>query len=438
MIRRGRALLSTTGTFFLLITGDGKPDTLGETAASMGFRRSRAEDACAVIVARNKRGEEFKTGSGFFINSNGWFVTNYHVIEGAYSASLRTWDGAQHEARGLINVWPRGDLAILVTSRTNTTWLPLADPRDTKAGLNLILLGAPGGVGWLCSTATVEAVVEEGTVRTVQYKIELEGAGPGSSGAPLMDSHGRVHAIHSKWQPRVLLNENGEWRLSWKEPQIRGIHSGELARLLGAPPRPMPLARVGSLSDNAVAANVFLAVCVVTDPVLREVRNLMNGTAVAVQPVRVPRDVISASGDRYDTVNFVAVAAPVGMDIVSVQLGRFQFILHAILADLSGDDPALESAIREWRRSLDHLRQGIQRLGTVRSGEMTVIARLLDAVRRDFRDANECFRLAVEGGWEVWRKYAGWSQEPPIFNEGLVRAALEFYGERKLELTNWP
>lgn len=437
MLSRGRALWPAIGAFFLLITCEGGPDARAETP-NMGLRPSKAEDACAVIVVRNKRGQEFKTGSGFFINSNGWFVTNYHVIEGGYTAWLRTRDGAQHAVLGTINVWPRGDLAILATARSNTSWLALADPRDTKVGLNLTLLGAPGGAGWTQAGATVEAIVEEGGVRTVQYKVALEGAAPGSSGSPLFDIDGRVHAVHSKWEARVLMNENGEWRLSWEKPQIRGIHCAELARLLSAPPRPMPMARLGMMANDAMAANVLLAICVLTDPMLREIRNLMNGTVTITRSTDVRRDVIGLSGQRYTTVSQSFVVTPPEIDHWVRQFGRLHFFLHGILAELSLTDPSLQKAIQQWGHSFEYLRQGVERLGPARGGTPTEVSRVLEGVRSDFRNANDSFYFALEGAWGAWRKYSGWSQQPPLFNEGLVRAALEFYGERKLELTNWP
>ncbi len=52
-------------------------------------------------------------------------------------------------------------------------------------------------------------------------------------------------------------------------------------------------------------------------------------------------------------------------------------------------------------------------------------------------------RVAVSGlprhrDGRLGGNYAPGSQEPPFVNEGFVRAALEWYGERKLKLPNWP
>jgi S1-C subfamily serine protease len=42
------------------------------------------------IVAQDRNGKELGTGSGFIVKSEGVVVTNYHVIERAHTASIRT------------------------------------------------------------------------------------------------------------------------------------------------------------------------------------------------------------------------------------------------------------------------------------------------------------------------------------------------------------
>ncbi|MBQ8162858.1 MAG: serine protease [Clostridia bacterium] len=70
------------------------------------------KDAMLEIIAKDKNGAEVAVGSGFFVSSDGCIVTNYHVIEAAYSLDISKYDGTKIDAK-LIGYDIDQDIAIL-------------------------------------------------------------------------------------------------------------------------------------------------------------------------------------------------------------------------------------------------------------------------------------------------------------------------------------
>ena len=136
------------------------------------------------------------TGTGFAISNNGYFVTNYHVTEGADSVYIQNHEGDYFKAR-VLAYEPQTDLAILKVEdddfRFGSTEVPYTFS-GAKAGLGskVYTLGFPDD----------EIVYNEGYISakngfqndSMQYRLELP-ADPGQSGAPVLDANGNVLAI---------------------------------------------------------------------------------------------------------------------------------------------------------------------------------------------------------------------------------------------------
>src|SRR5215208_2596615 len=74
----------------------------------------RVKPAVVAVITYDAKGEVQMTGSGFFVRP-GQVLTNLHVIEGAYRAEVRTFEGKgkTYAVAGLTNVDEDGDLAVL-------------------------------------------------------------------------------------------------------------------------------------------------------------------------------------------------------------------------------------------------------------------------------------------------------------------------------------
>jgi serine protease Do len=150
-------------------------------------------------------------GTGFGIRSDGFIVTNYHVIEGALSVkvALPPPDNRTFDARW-VGGDPNHDLAILkVDGVDDLPTVPLGDSSRLQLGERVIALGyalaLPGGptvtTGVISSLArTIQAQdpnAPDGT-RTYEDVLQTDAAiNPGNSGGPLVDLAGNVVGINT-------------------------------------------------------------------------------------------------------------------------------------------------------------------------------------------------------------------------------------------------
>lgn len=132
-------------------------------------------------------------GSGFLVDANGKLVTNYHVIDGAFSAEVRFSDGKVYEVQKVLAYDVERDVAVLKIDGSNLPYLNLGDSDNIVAGQRVVAIGSPQGY---------ENTITEGLVSNVNRVIEGQSyiqtsasISPGSSGGPLLDLHANVIGI---------------------------------------------------------------------------------------------------------------------------------------------------------------------------------------------------------------------------------------------------
>lgn len=136
------------------------------------------------------------SGTGFAISNEGYFVTNYHVTEGADSVYIQTNEGKYYKAY-LISFDAKTDVAILKVDHKNFRFskseVPYTLTGDKRAlGTRVFTLGYPQD----------EIVYNEGYISSrngfrgdsIQYRLELP-AKAGQSGAPVIDGSGHIVGI---------------------------------------------------------------------------------------------------------------------------------------------------------------------------------------------------------------------------------------------------
>lgn len=146
---------------------------------------------------------EVATGSGFIIDaSNGYIVTNNHVIEGAKKISVSLSDGRNLDA-SLIGADSRTDLAVIkINDTSNITAVNIGDSSKLQVGEPVVAIGNPGGEEF---AGSVTAGVVSATNRTLDIQgessfnlIQTDAAiNPGNSGGPLVNYLGQVIGINS-------------------------------------------------------------------------------------------------------------------------------------------------------------------------------------------------------------------------------------------------
>ncbi len=142
-------------------------------------------------------------GSGFFIDSEGHLLTNYHVIEDAVSVNVILHDGTRLPVE-IIGTDPRNDMALLkvdADTARQIAFLPLADSDKVRPGQMAVALGSPFGLEGSITVGVVSGVERSlagENMRAIVNVIQTDAAiNPGNSGGPLLNSRGEVIGINT-------------------------------------------------------------------------------------------------------------------------------------------------------------------------------------------------------------------------------------------------
>ena len=139
------------------------------------------------------------TGSGFIVSTDGFVVTNYHVVEGGGTLSVVLYDG-QEFAATLVGYDSANDVALLKADAEGLQPAVLGDSDELVVGDQVAAIGNP--LGELTSTMTVGYVsAKERDVNTSGFAINMiqtdAAINSGNSGGPLFNMYGQVVGITS-------------------------------------------------------------------------------------------------------------------------------------------------------------------------------------------------------------------------------------------------
>ena len=146
--------------------------------------------------AESKR-KEASLGSGVIVTSDGYILTNNHVIDGADEALVQLEDGREGNVK-LIGVNRELDLAVLKINLDHLTPIRLADSSKTQVGDVVLAIGNPFGVGQSVSQGIISATHRNGSGQDAfQNLIQTDAAiNPGNSGGALVDTEGNLVGIN--------------------------------------------------------------------------------------------------------------------------------------------------------------------------------------------------------------------------------------------------
>ena len=157
------------------------------------------------------------SGSGFIIASDGWIVTNAHVVEGgrrirvqlSHEAALSApQNGVSRHAlfdAKLIVADRDTDLALLKIETSGLPTLELSDSSDLKQGQLVLAFGSPLGFDNSVSMGIVSSVARQPDPDSPTIYVQTDAAiNPGNSGGPLIDTSGRVVGINT-----LILTQSG-------------------------------------------------------------------------------------------------------------------------------------------------------------------------------------------------------------------------------------
>jgi len=141
-------------------------------------------------------------GSGVIVRSDGYIVTNDHVVSGATDVEVTFHDGTK--AKGEVLRAPSADIAVIKVDRKNLPVAVLGDSATVKPGQIVFAIGSPFGLantltmGVVSATGRREVIPSAGRTRTYADLIQTDAAiNSGNSGGPLVNSRGEVIGINT-------------------------------------------------------------------------------------------------------------------------------------------------------------------------------------------------------------------------------------------------
>ncbi len=142
-------------------------------------------------------------GSGIVISSDGYVVTNSHLVNNSktdYAIKIVTADGKEYSA-GVVGCDSRTDLAVLkMVDAKGLKAATFGDSEKLKLGEDLIIIGNPGGMSFQnsMSKGIVSALNREASTKNMVKYIQTDAAiNPGNSGGPAVNIYGQVVGVAS-------------------------------------------------------------------------------------------------------------------------------------------------------------------------------------------------------------------------------------------------
>ena len=136
-------------------------------------------------------------GSGVILSQDGYIATNYHVIDGANTITVRDYDGNEYKAT-LVGSDEKTDLAVLKIEATGLSPVTFGDSSSLKVGDTAIAIGNPlGELGGTVTTGIISALDREIQINNETMTLLQTNAAinPGNSGGGLFNANGELIGI---------------------------------------------------------------------------------------------------------------------------------------------------------------------------------------------------------------------------------------------------
>lgn len=211
-------------------SADNGVDALEQLSTSMGLLSKRVSPSVVQIFSTGYRldtdpernntssfSRRAVSGSGIIIASDGWIVTNAHVVQGSRSIRVRfhqeddlsaTQNGRSRHVlldAKLILADRDTDLAFLKVDATGLPTLELSDSSGLKQGQLVFAFGSPLGLDNSVTMGVVSSVARQLDSESPTIYIQTDAAiNPGNSGGPLVDTTGHVVGVNT-----LILTQSG-------------------------------------------------------------------------------------------------------------------------------------------------------------------------------------------------------------------------------------
>lgn len=155
------------------------------------------ESIVQVKISNIHSGEKSSIGSGFFVSSDGYLITNYHVISSVvrepenYRVELILNDGSSSPV-AIVDIELIHDLALLKSDLKPSMWLHFHQGVINK-GTEIASIGNPHDLGMTAVKGSYSGVIED----SLYTRLHFTGAiNPGMSGGPALNSDGEIIGVN--------------------------------------------------------------------------------------------------------------------------------------------------------------------------------------------------------------------------------------------------
>jgi serine protease DegQ len=283
---------------------------------------------------RRKAEPQVGLGSGVIVSSEGYLLTNNHVIAGADEIQVRLSDGREADAT-LVGTDPDTDVAVLKINLPKLPTVTLGDIEHAQVGDAVLAIGNPFNVGQTVTSGIISAMGRNGLgLSTFENFIQTDAAiNPGNSGGALIDVSGNLIGINTA----IYSRSGGSMGIGFAIPidvarmVMDGlVRDGQVTRgWIGVEPRNL---------DADFAANFKLPV---TEGVL--ITGVLHDGPASVAGMKPGDVVVRIAGkpvrNTTQLLNAVAALAPRSMALISVQRGDKALDLSVKVAQRPRSDP---------------------------------------------------------------------------------------------------
>ena len=181
-----------------------QPITIDESSAIVEVAAKAGPAVVSIMVAGVDPTapdiEQQGVGSGVIFDSNGWILTNRHVVAGSDTLTVELQNGLRYEG-SIYGIDTLTDLAIVKIDVDGLPAASLGDSDNLRVGQLVVAIGSPLGT----FSNTVTSGIVSATGRAIQTEggdldnlIQTDAAiNPGNSGGPLLDASGAVVGINT-------------------------------------------------------------------------------------------------------------------------------------------------------------------------------------------------------------------------------------------------
>ncbi len=175
----------------------------------------------SVVTIRTYVGKRpLSQGSGAIFRSDGYIVTNYHVVQDAHRIAIILHNGLEYDAT-VMQVDERSDLAVIKIDADKLRAADFSDLKDVRVGHWTFAIGNPFGLSNFTGASSFSIGNVSSIGRSLTYDLAMEGAdryygnliettaaiNPGNSGGPLFNIEGKVIGIVAAIETRSGANE---------------------------------------------------------------------------------------------------------------------------------------------------------------------------------------------------------------------------------------